>query len=126
MPPRRLVLAFLALWITLGVVLLVASVRTLEAAVRGGHGPANAHVALLAGVEGIAALLFLVPRTMRIGAVGLLVTIGIAFAVHSLTGGFPTIYLLYAAATAFVLVHGPVPWSVLLGRSGNLSTAEHR
>lgn len=126
MPPRRLVVAFFALWVTVGVVLLVGSVRTLETALRGGHGSGNPHVALLAAVEALAAALFLVPRTMRIGAVGLLATTGIAFVVHSLTGGFPTIYLLYAAATAFVLVHGPVPWGVLLGRSGSLPAAERR
>jgi hypothetical protein len=125
MPQRRLVAAFFTLWITLGIALLVASVRTLEGALRSGaHG--HAHLALLAGAEALAALLFLIPPTMRVGAVGLLVTVGIAFVAHMLRGEFPMILLLYAAATAFVLVHGPVPWGALLGRPVDLTGARPR
>lgn len=67
------------------------------------------HTALLAAIETIAAALFLVPKTMRFGAIGLLATFAVAFTAHALAGEFATILLLYAAATAFVLVHGPVP-----------------
>jgi len=116
MPPRRLVRAFLALWITLGLVVLVASARTFVEA-RAGlvHGPLNVHLAALAGVEAVAALLFLVPRTMRVGGWGLLATFAIAIAAHALTGEFQFTLVLYAAATSFVLVHGPVPWRAAFG-----------
>jgi hypothetical protein len=123
MPSRRLVVAFFALWVTLGVALFVASVRTLLAALSGTvHGPAHAHLALLAGAEALAALLFLLPRTTRIGAIGLLVTIGIAFLAHAVDGQFPMLLLLYASAVGFVLVHGPVPWGVVFAR-GSEATA---
>ena len=110
MPPRRLVLSFLAFWITLGLVVLVASVQTFLGAVSGAvHGPSHVHLALLAGVEAIAAALFLVPKTMRFGAIGLLATFAVAFIAHAFAGEFAMMLLLYAAGTVFVLVHGPVP-----------------
>jgi hypothetical protein len=110
MPPRRLVLAFVAFWLTLGLVVLAASIQTFLAAVSGTvHGPSHAHLGLLAGVEAIAAALFLVPRTMRLGGIGLLVVFAVAFIAHALSGEFATTLLLYAAGTLFVLVHGPVP-----------------
>jgi len=112
MPPRRLVLSFIALWLTLGLVVLVASVQTFLGAVSGAvHGHSHVHLALLAGIESIAAALFLVPKTMRLGAIGLLATFAVAFIAHALAGEFATILLLYAAGTVFVVVHGPVPWS---------------
>ena len=112
MPPRKLVLSFMVFWLTLGVVVLVASVQTLLGALSSAvHGPSHAHLALLAGMEAIAAALFLVPKTMCLGAIGLLATFAIAFIAHALAGEFATILLLYAAGTVFVLVHGPVPWS---------------
>jgi hypothetical protein len=118
MPPRRLVLAFLGLWVTLGVVLLVASVETLRGALNGAMvGPSHVHLALLAGIEAVAALLFLLPRTMRMGGIGLLATFAVAFLAHVLAGEFRWMLLLYAAATTFVLVHGPVSWRTALGRS---------
>jgi hypothetical protein len=108
-PPHRLVYAFRAFWWTLGVVVLVASVRTCLAALhRNAHGPAEIHLALLAGIEAIAALVFLVPRTMRIGGIALLVTFAFAISAHAAAGEFPGQVLLYTAATIFVLAHGPV------------------
>jgi hypothetical protein len=112
MPPRRLVLSFLGLWFTLGLVVLYASVRTFLSAMSGTmHGPAHIHLSLLAGIESVAALLFLVPRTLRVGGTGLLLTFAVALLAHALTGEFQAILVLYAAATIFVMVHGPVPWS---------------
>lgn len=105
MPPRNLMRAFLALWITAGIVLFIASAETVYEGWFNAHG-VNPHLALLGGVEAAAALLFLVPRTMRIGAMGLLATIAIAVAVHAVLGQFRGDLLFYAAAVAFVLVHG--------------------
>lgn len=118
MPPRRLVVAFLGLWFTLGAVVFVASVRTMLGALSGAvHGPPHVHIALLAGIEALAAALFLVPRTVRIGGVGLLLTFAVALLAHALAGEFQMILVLYAAATIFVMVHGPVPWSWVRGRA---------
>jgi hypothetical protein len=96
--------SFLLLWLVTGLVLLVASVRTVAEAVNGPH--ADPHLVILGAVEAVSALLFLWPRTMRPGAVGLLVTIGIAFLVHTMMGQFRGDLLLYAAAVVFVSVHG--------------------
>ena len=116
MPPRKLVYAYLFFWMTLGIVVFVASVQTCLGALHGtAHGPAGVHLGLLAGVEAIAALLFLIPRTMRVGGVLLLVTFGIALSAHAAAGEFPSQLLLYAAGTIFVLAHGPVPMAWLKG-----------
>ena len=113
MPPRRLVLAFVLLWWTLGVVLCYLSVRTVLHAA--GAGSRDVHVALLGAIEAAAALLFLVPRTLRLGAAGLLATFAVAFAAHALQGELRSDLLVFAAAVAFVAVHGPVSRAQLRG-----------
>lgn len=109
MPQQRLVRAFLTLWVTLGVVVLVESVRTVVAA----HGGAftdhdRPHALALGSVEAIAALLFLVPRAMRVGAIGLLAVFALAFALHAAQGQANLGLLVYAAGVVFVAVHGVV------------------
>ena len=117
MPPRSLLRGFLALWLTTGVVLCIASVQTaLSGWVARPH--TNPHLLVLGGAEAVAALLFLAPRSMRWGAAGLLATIGIAFAVHAALGQFRGDLLVYVAAVAFVLVHGPLSapqWRAAVG-----------
>jgi uncharacterized membrane protein YphA (DoxX/SURF4 family) len=54
-------------------------------------------------------LLFLIPRTLRIGAVGLLVTFAVAFVAHAHQREFRGELLLFAAVVLFVAVHGAVP-----------------
>lgn len=107
MPPRNLLRSFLALWIVTGVVLLSASLTTVWGA-RSGSTQANPHLLLLGGVEALAAGLFMIPRTFRIGAIGLLIAIGIAFAVHLALGQFRGDLLMYGAVVSFALVHGPL------------------
>lgn len=107
MPPRRLLRGFLLLWLTTGVVLLVASLETVRTAL-GGARHANPHVALLGGVEALAAALFLAPRSMRLGAIALVLTIGLAFVVHTVLGEYRGDLLVYAAGVAFVGIHGPL------------------
>ena len=119
MPPRSLLRAFLSLWMVSGVVLLVASVATVRAAWAGAHH-VNPHLVLLGSVEAVAALLFLIPRTLRLGAIALLITIGVAFGVHSALGAFRGDLLLYGVVVAFVLVHGPLTraqWRALASRA---------
>lgn len=119
MPPRPLLRSFLALWLVTGLVLLVASVETMRDA-WSGSGHANPHLVLLGGIEAVAALCFLIPQTIRIGAVGLLATIGVAFVVHTVLGQFRGDLLLYGVVVLFVLVHGPLTetqWRAALSRS---------
>lgn len=118
MPPRALLRGFLVLWVSTGIVLCIGSVQT---AVSGwvARPHANPHLLVLGGVEGVATLLFLVPRSMRWGAAVLLATIGVAFAVHATFGQFRGDLLVYAAAVSFVLVHGPLSapqWRAAVGR----------
>jgi hypothetical protein len=69
---------------------------------------ASAHtpIALLASAEAVAAIVFVIPRTMRIGATMLLAILAVAFVIHALQGEVASQLLLYAAVVAFVLVHG--------------------
>lgn len=104
MPPRGLVRSFVVLWWVLGATLLVLSVRT----VMGGWGGADPHPVLIGGLEAVSAVLFLIPRTLRVGAGGLLFTIAIASALHGSAGHFRWDLLVYAAAVLFVAMHGPL------------------
>jgi uncharacterized membrane protein YphA (DoxX/SURF4 family) len=112
MPPRGLVRAFVLQWWTAGILLFVWSVQTARRAVEAGGGH-NPHVMLLGVIEAVSAILFLIPRTMKIGAAGLLTTFAIAFAVHAAQGQFRGDLILYAAVVVFVAVHGAVPMSWL-------------
>jgi hypothetical protein len=106
-PDRPLFRQFVVLYVTLGLVVLIQSVETAVAAVRGTIPPADQHHALILGtLETIAAVLFLVPRTMRLGADLLLVIFGLAFVLHALRGDPPLTLLVYGAAALFVRTHG--------------------
>jgi len=106
-PPRALLRAFLALWLVTGLVLLYGSVATALTGLRA-HGHVHPHLVILGPVEAVAAVLFLVPRALRWGAAGLLLTIGIAFLVHLTMGQFRGDLLIYGVVAAFVMVHGPL------------------
>ena len=110
MPPRRLLRAFILLWWTLGVALLFGSVQTVRWAAHANHG-AHSHLALLAGVEALGAVLFLIPRALRLGAALLLLTLAVAFGFHALRHEFRWDLLVYAAAVLFVAVHGSLSTS---------------
>ncbi len=106
-PPRTLVRAFLALYVTLGLVILVESVETVLRA-RGGafHGPDRLHALILGGLEAAAAAAFLVPRAMHVGAAVLLAIFALAFGLHALQGSPNLVLLVYGAGVLFVRVHG--------------------
>src|SRR5215207_7399447 len=118
MPSRRLLRSFLTLWMVTGIVLLIASAATVHEAWTGARH-ANPHLVLLGGAEALAALFFLIPRTFRLGAVGLLVAISIAFVVHAALGEFRGDLVIYALVVLFALVHGPLSgaqWRAALSR----------
>lgn len=107
MPDRRLVRDFVVLYVTLGVVVLVQSAVTVAEAIRGTILSGDRHHALILGtLEAIAAVMFLVPRTMRWGADLLLAIFGLAFVLHALRGDPALSLLVYGAATFFVRTHG--------------------
>jgi hypothetical protein len=107
MAPRTLVRAFLGLYVTLGIVVLIQSVETIIAARHGAvTTPDRLHALLVGTVEAIAALLFLIPRTMGIGANTLLAVFALAFGLHALDGHPNLALLVYAAAVLFVRIHG--------------------
>ena len=97
--PRRFDRAFVAFHATLGVVILVESVR---AALHAVHGGGHA-LLLLASVEAIGAALFLWPGTVVVGASAMLATFAVAFLVHAFRGEFNLGLLVYAAGTILVL-----------------------
>ena len=106
-PPRSLVRAFLALYVTLGLVVLFESVATVLAATgHGFHGPDRLHAQILGSVEAVAAVAFLVPRAMAVGATALLAIFALAFGLHILQGSPNLVLLVYGAGVLFVRVHG--------------------
>jgi uncharacterized membrane protein len=107
---RRLSRAFAILYLTLGLVVLVQSVSTVVEAVRASVPIADRHHGLiLGGLETLAAVLLLIPRTMRLGASALLVIFALAFAFHAVQGDVAWPLLVYGAAVFFVRTHG-VSW----------------
>lgn len=99
--------SFIAFHVTLGVVVLIQSLVTvLQASGLGGAPPSNLGLAWFAGAEVLAALLFLWPATLRIGAWSLLAIFIAALAFHGLHGEWPLTLLVYGAGVVLVMVHG--------------------
>jgi hypothetical protein len=109
--------AFLALWWTLGVLLIMYGVQTTWHALAAGRDGIDVHVAVLASVEAIAGLLFLVPKTMRAGGACLLAVFAVAFVLHGSKGAFTRQLPLYVVAVSFVMIHGRVPLRALLAQA---------
>lgn len=106
-PPRSLVRSFLALYVILGLVILVQSVQTILAARAGVFtGSDRLHALVLGGIEAVAAVAFLVPRAMHAGAVALLAIFALAFGLHVLQGSPNLGLLVYGTGVLFVRVHG--------------------
>jgi len=104
---RNLSRAFALLYVTLGVVVLVQSLSTILQAVRGDMPTAGRpHALVLGGSEALAAVLFLTPRTMRLGAAALLAIFAVALVLHALRGEVAWPLLAYGAAVFFVRTHG--------------------
>ncbi|MFL5494701.1 MAG: hypothetical protein ACJ8DC_10005 [Gemmatimonadales bacterium] len=111
MSSPSLVRSFVGLYLTVGTVVLIQSVQTVLAAVRGELPPGDQrHAIVLGAVEAIAAVLFLVPPTLRRGADVLLVIFALAFVLHAVRGELALPLVVYGAVVLFVRAHG-VPWS---------------
>lgn len=99
--------SFLIFHCVLGAVVFLESVMTvLHAHGRGQAQPHAMALVLFAGAEAIAALLFLLPVTMRVGAIVLLLIFAVAFVLHGVQGDPPLTLLVYAAGVALVMIHG--------------------
>lgn len=97
--------AFVVLHLALGLGILVATLQTLLHVTQE-HGGPNLHVVFLVAAETIGAVLFLLPQTLRIGAVVLLILLLGGSVVHLTRGELEVHLLVYAAGVWFVMVHG--------------------
>lgn len=98
--------SFIAFHLVLGLGLLVGSAQTLLHALAPDNRHSHQHLALVAAVEAIGAILFVLPRTLRPGALLLVLTIGLGFVAHAIRGEWRPDLAIYAAGAWFVFVHG--------------------
>lgn len=123
MPDTPLHRSFAVLYLTVGAVVLIQSIQTVLAAVRDLLPAGGQHHAIVLGsAEALAAILFLVPRTMRRGADVLLVIFALAFGLHAVRGELALALVVYGAAVLFVRTHG-VPWSRFSTAAASPATA---
>jgi uncharacterized membrane protein YphA (DoxX/SURF4 family) len=91
-----------------GIVVLIASVRTFFHSAHklsaSGSNPHSFFLPLLAGVEILGAVLFLIPRMSRIGSYLLLVVFGIALLFHLAHSDWDSISMLVVYIAAVVAV----------------------
>ena len=99
--------SFNAFHLTLGAVVFLQSViAVFQTRGAGGASHMSLGVAVLASAEAVAALLFLLPATMKAGALSLLAIFFFALAFHGLHGELQSTLLVYAAGVFFVMMHG--------------------
>ncbi|MCP4768314.1 MAG: hypothetical protein GY875_18855 [Gammaproteobacteria bacterium] len=93
--------------LTLAIIILVLSVATaIDAAGLLADTSPNWHLFILATAESIAAILFVIPLTTRLGGGVLIVILLFAFCVHALVGDLQLPLLVYIVGTMLVVVHG--------------------
>ncbi len=94
--------AFLLFHLMLGLVVFVESALTVYRVLSVHlNNPLGAHLALLAGIEAIAALLFIIPRTVKVGSWLLLAVFVFALIVHGIQNELAL--LVYAAGVILVM-----------------------
>lgn len=97
-------IAFIGFHFTLAIVVLLQSVWGVKHAL----STANHALLVLAIVETLAAIVFMVPQTIRLGGLVLLSVFAIAFSVGLVHGELNLGLLVYAAGTLFIVIHGSV------------------
>lgn len=97
--------SFLGFHLTLATVVLLQSAFTVFHAF-GGEAATNWPLFILASVEALAAILFLIPATLRLGGIVLCLVFSLAFTAHASIGEFELHLLVYAAGTVFIFFHG--------------------
>ena len=98
--------SFITFHVVLGLGLLAESIRTLLHAMTPENRHSHQHIAVIAAVEAVGAILLLLPRTLRPGALLLVLTIGPAFIVHAMQGAWRPDLAIYTAGAWFVFAHG--------------------
>jgi len=97
--------AFILFHLILAIVIFIESVMTV---VHSLHSPVDSHLDMIlpwfAGLEALAAVLLIIPRTLKIGGWILLVTFAAAIIVHGPLHQMPL--FAYGAGVIFVMVHG--------------------
>ncbi|MGB2868780.1 MAG: hypothetical protein WBD36_10030 [Bacteroidota bacterium] len=97
--------SFVMFHLVLGLIILMKSLNTVLNVVQGHTTNAlGSHLALLALVEAVAAVLFLIPKTLKAGAWALIVVFLVAMAVHGIQHELDL--LVFAAGVMFIRVHG--------------------
>ena len=98
-------LAFIVFHVTLGIVIFIESVL---AAFHTLHSATTSHLGAIlpwfAGIEALAAVLLLIPQTLKIGGSLLLAIFVVAVVIHGPAQQMPL--FVYAAGVIFVMVHG--------------------
>jgi hypothetical protein len=93
----------LALVLGCGALLLLVSLA------HGGHAGLPIAVAIALGAaELIAAVLFLVPRTVRLGGAALIGVLAVAAALHAMAGEVPPVSFVVYALAIWAVMRGPV------------------
>lgn len=95
--------AFMIFHAVLGGVLLILSHNALFHSL---HAHGFGHLTFVAALELVGALLFLIPRTLKLGGITLLVVLIPGFIVHLTRGEWELQLLIYAAGVYFVMMHG--------------------
>ena len=90
---------FRILWWTTGLAVLYLSVVTVL-------GASSLHPRLVGSIEALGAALFLVPRTLRIGAALLLLSFALAIVIHGLQHQLAVPIFIYAAVVWYVQASG--------------------
>ena len=99
--------SFVSFHCVLAAVVFLQSVGTvLHAFGRGGAVQSGRGLAWFAGAEAAAAILFLVPATMRVGAMLLLLIFSVAIVLHGLQGELQLSLVVYIAGVVLVMAHG--------------------
>ncbi len=91
---------FFIFHLILALVVFIQSVGTVRHAIADN----DSHLGLLASLEALAAALFVVPKTIRIGGAILLMIFAIAIAIHGIRDGLNLI--VYAAGVVLVMTKG--------------------
>ena len=102
--------AFQLFHAVLGLGLFAISLITLWHTLHELGEPGHRHLAFVAAIEAVGALLFLIPRTIRWGGAVLLLVLLPAFVNHLIRGDWEFQLLIYAAGVWYVMVHGAA-WS---------------
>lgn len=116
--------AFIFFHLTLATIVFVESVMTVFHAL---HYPADSHLGMIlpwfAGLEAIAAVLFAIPKTLKIGGWMLLVIFAFAIITHGPLHQMPL--FVFAAGVIFVMVHGAAYSAEIRSESNETNSGEN-